>query len=68
MLHCLYARFWHKVLYDVGVVSTPEPFAKLVHQGIILGEDGRKMSKRWGNVVNPDDVIDRFGADALRLY
>jgi leucyl-tRNA synthetase len=68
VLHCLYARFWHKVLYDLGVVSTPEPFAKLVHQGIILGEDGAKMSKRWGNVVNPDDVIDRFGADALRLY
>jgi len=68
VLHCLYARFWHKVLFDIGVVSTPEPFPRLVHQGIILGEDGRKMSKRWGNVVNPDDVIDRFGADALRLY
>jgi leucyl-tRNA synthetase len=68
VLHLLYARFWHKVLYDIGVVSTPEPFLKLVHQGIILGEDGEKMSKRWGNVVNPDDVIDRYGADALRLY
>ena len=68
VLHLLYARFWHKVLYDIGVVSTPEPFLKLVHQGIILGEDGEKMSKRWGNVVNPDDVIDQYGADALRLY
>jgi len=68
VLHLLYARFWHKVLYDIGVASTPEPFMKLVHQGIILGEDGEKMSKRWENVVNPDDVIDRYGADALRLY
>ncbi len=68
VLHLLYARFWHKVLYDVGVVSTPEPFPKLVHPGIILGEDNQKMSKRWGNVVNPDDVIDQYGADALRLY
>jgi leucyl-tRNA synthetase len=68
VLHCLYARFWHMVLNDIGVASTPEPFAKLVHQGIILGEDGQKMSKRSGNVVNPDDVIDRYGADALRLY
>jgi len=68
VLHLLYARFWHKVLFDIGVVSTPEPFLKLVHQGIILGEDGEKMSKRWGNVVNPDDVIDQYGADALRLY
>jgi len=68
VLHLLYARFWHKVLFDIGVVSTPEPFMKLVHQGIILGEDGEKMSKRWGNVVNPDDVIDQYGADALRLY
>ena len=56
------------MLFDIGVVSTPEPFLKLVHQGIILGEDGEKMSKRWGNVVNPDDVIDQYGADALRLY
>jgi leucyl-tRNA synthetase len=68
VLHLLYARFWHKVLYDIGVVSTPEPFLKLVHQGIILGEDGEKMAKRRGNAVNPDDVIDQYGADALRLY
>ncbi|HVP14779.1 MAG TPA: leucine--tRNA ligase [Terriglobales bacterium] len=68
VLHLLYARFWHKVLYDIGVASTPEPFMKLVHQGIILAEDGRKMSKRWDNVVNPDEVIDRYGADALRVY
>ncbi len=68
VLHLLYARFWHKVLYDIGVVSTPEPFRKLVHQGIILGEDNRKMSKRWGNVVDPNDMIDQYGADALRIY
>ena len=68
VLHLLYARFWHKVLYDIGVVSTLEPFAKLVHQGTILGEDNRKMSKRWGNVVDPDDMIDAYGADALRVY
>ncbi len=68
VLHLLYARFWHKVLYDVGVVSTPEPFLKLVHQGIVLGEDNQKMSKSRGNVVNPDEMIDRFGADAVRLY
>ncbi|MBI5710009.1 MAG: leucine--tRNA ligase [Candidatus Eisenbacteria bacterium] len=68
VLHLLYARFWHKVLYDIGVVSTPEPFIKLVHQGTILGEDGQKMAKSRGNVVNPDDVIDQYGADALRLY
>ncbi len=68
VLHLLYARFWHKVLYDIGVVSTPEPFRKLVHQGIVLGEDNQKMSKSRGNVVNPDDMIDRFGADAVRLY
>ncbi len=68
VLHLLYARFWHKVLYDLGLVSTIEPFQKLVHQGTILGEDNRKMSKSWGNVVNPDDMIDLFGADALRLY
>jgi len=68
VLHLLYARFWHKVLYDAGVVSTPEPFVKLVHQGTILGEDNRKMSKSWGNVVNPDDMIDAYGADAMRLY
>ncbi|MFN3198837.1 MAG: leucine--tRNA ligase [Bradymonadia bacterium] len=68
VLHLLYARFWHKVLYDVGAVSTLEPFVKLVHQGMILGEDGQKMSKSRGNVVNPDDVIAEHGADALRLY
>ncbi|MDR2435805.1 MAG: leucine--tRNA ligase [Puniceicoccales bacterium] len=68
VLHLLYARFWHKFLYDIGAVSTPEPFKKLFHQGIILGEDGTKMSKSRGNVVNPDDVIGQYGADALRLY
>jgi len=68
VLHLLYARFWHKVLFDLGVVSTSEPFHKLVNQGIILGEDNRKMSKAWGNVVNPDDVIAEYGADALRLF
>ena len=68
VLHLLYARFWHKVLFDIGVVSTPEPFHKLVNQGIILGEDNRKMSKSWGNVVNPDDVVTEYGADTLRLF
>jgi leucyl-tRNA synthetase len=68
VLHLLYSRFWHKVLYDIGVVSTPEPFKKLVHQGIVLGEDNQKMSKSRGNVVNPDEIIDQFGADAVRLY
>jgi leucyl-tRNA synthetase len=68
VLHLLYARFWHKVLYDYGYVSTPEPFHRLFHQGLILGEDGRKMSKSLGNVVNPDDVVARYGADALRLF
>jgi leucyl-tRNA synthetase len=68
VLYLLYARFWHKFLYDIGVVSTPELFKKLFHQGIILGEDGTKMSKSRGNVVNPDDVIKWYGADALRLY
>ncbi|MEK7330097.1 MAG: leucine--tRNA ligase, partial [Candidatus Eisenbacteria bacterium] len=68
VLHLLYARFWHKVLFDIGVVSTPEPFMKLVHQGTVLGEDGSKMAKSVGNVVNPDDMIDRFGADAVRMY
>ena len=68
VLHLLYARFWHKVLFDLGVVSTAEPFHKLVNQGIILGEDNRKMSKAWGNVVNPDDVIAEYGADSLRLF
>jgi len=68
VLHLLYARFWHKVLYDYGYVSTPEPFKKLFHQGLILGEDGRKMSKSLGNVINPDEVINEFGADSLRLF
>src|SRR5262249_24723799 len=68
VLHLLYARFWHKVLYDIGVVSTPEPFIKLLHQGTILGEDNRKMSKSWGNVVSPDDMVEEYGADAFRIY
>lgn len=66
--HLIYARFWHKFLYDLGVVSTVEPFSSLHNVGFILGSDGRKMSKRWGNVVNPDDVIARHGSDALRVY
>ncbi|MFW7379409.1 MAG: leucine--tRNA ligase [Oligoflexus sp.] len=68
VLHLLYSRFWHKVLYDIGAVSTKEPFQKLVNQGMILGENGEKMSKSRGNVVNPDDVIDQWGADSFRLY
>jgi leucyl-tRNA synthetase len=68
VLHLLYARFWHKVLFDLGYVSTPEPFQKLVNQGLILGEDGQKMSKSRGNVVNPDHIIDEYGADSLRLF
>ena len=68
VLHLLYARFWHKVLHDLGHVSTIEPFQKLVNQGLILGEDGQKMSKSRGNVVNPDDVVKDYGADSLRLY
>ena len=68
VLHLLYARFWHKVLFDLGQVSTPEPFFKLVNQGLILGSDGQKMSKSRGNVVNPDDVLVEYGADAFRLY
>ncbi|MBN2505471.1 MAG: leucine--tRNA ligase [Verrucomicrobia bacterium] len=68
VLHLLYARFWHKVLYDLGHVSTPEPFHRLVNQGLILGEDGQKMSKSRGNVINPDDVLKDYGADAFRLY
>lgn len=68
VLHLLYARFWHKVLFDLGLVSTPEPFQRLVNQGLILGEDGQKMSKSRGNVVNPDDVVAEYGADSLRLY
>jgi leucyl-tRNA synthetase len=68
VLHLMYARFWHKVLYDLGYASTKEPFVKLRHQGIILGEDSRKMSKSRGNVVNPDDVVTQYGADAMRLF
>lgn len=68
VLHLLYSRFWHKVLYDLGVVSTPEPFQKLFHQGMILGSNGEKMSKSRGNVVNPDEIIESHGADALRVY
>ncbi|MEC7487641.1 MAG: class I tRNA ligase family protein, partial [Verrucomicrobiota bacterium] len=68
VLHLLYARFWHHVLFDLGIVSHPEPFKKLFHQGIILGEDGEKMSKSRGNVVNPESIIDNYGADTLRLY
>ena len=68
VLHLLYARFWHKFLYDIGVVSTKEPFEKLVNQGMILGANNEKMSKSKGNVVNPDDIISSHGADTLRLY
>jgi len=66
--HLIYARFWHKFLYDIGVVSTIEPFQRLEFLGFILAEDGRKMSKRWGNVINPDDVVELVGADTLRIY
>ncbi len=68
VLHLLYARFWHKVLFDLGIVPQAEPFKKLFHQGIILGEDGVKMSKSRGNIVNPDDIISAYGTDSLRLY
>ena len=68
VLHLLYARFWHKVLFDLGYLTTSEPFQKLVNQGLILGEDGQKMSKSRGNVVNPDDIVREYGADSLRLY
>lgn len=68
VLHLLYARFWHRFLYDEGVLANPEPYKKLFHQGLILGEDGNKMSKSVGNVVNPDVVIDAYGADSLRLF
>ncbi len=68
VLHLLYARFWHEALFDMGVVRHPEPFLKLVHQGMILGENNEKMSKARGNVVNPDDVVREHGADALRVY
>jgi len=68
VLHLLYARFWHKVLYDIGVVSTKEPFYKLVNQGMILGTNNEKMSKSRGNVINPDDIVNEYGADTLRVY
>ena len=68
VLHLLYARFWHKFLYDLKIVSTPEPFHKLVNQGIILGEDGEKMSKSRGNVINPDNIIKQYGTDSLRMF
>jgi leucyl-tRNA synthetase len=68
VLHLLYARFWHMVLHDIGAVPSPEPFRRLFHQGIILGEDGEKMSKSRGNVANPDDIVRDYGADTLRLY
>jgi leucyl-tRNA synthetase len=67
-LHLLYSRFWHKFLYDIGAVSTPEPYLKRTSQGMILGENGEKMSKSRGNVINPDDILNEYGADALRLY
>ncbi len=67
-LHLLYSRFWHKFLYDIGVVNTPEPYAKRTSHGMILGENNEKMSKSRGNIVNPDDVVDQYGADTLRLY
>ncbi|HRK62524.1 MAG TPA: leucine--tRNA ligase [Candidatus Omnitrophota bacterium] len=68
VLHLLYSRFWHKVLYDLGVVSTKEPFQSLTNQGMILGEDGQKMSKSRGNVANPEEIMDAYGADSVRLY
>ena len=68
VLHLLYSRFWHKFLFDLGYVTVKEPFKKLVNQGMILGEDGQKMSKSRGNVVNPDKVINDYGADSMRLY
>ncbi len=68
VLHLLYARFWHKFLYDIGAVPTKEPFQKLINQGLVLGHDGQKMSKSKGNVISPDEMIEKFGADALRMY
>ncbi|WP_429980790.1 class I tRNA ligase family protein, partial [Mycoplasmopsis bovis] len=68
VLHLLYARFWHRFLYDLGIVNTKEPFRKLINQGLILGPDGQKMSKSLGNVINPDGLVESHGADALRLY
>jgi leucyl-tRNA synthetase len=68
VLHLMYARFWHQVLFDLGIVPTPEPFQKLINQGMILDENGSKMSKSKGNVINPDDIFESHGADTLRLY
>ena len=68
VLHLLYARFWHHVFFDLGLVSTKEPFKKLFNQGMILGHDGSKMSKSRGNVVNPDDTVKKYGADSMRMY
>ena len=68
VLHLLYSRFWHKVLHEIGVVNSSEPFMRLVNQGMILGEDGQKMSKSLGNVINPDDIVRDFGADSMRVY
>jgi leucyl-tRNA synthetase len=68
VLHLLYSRFWHKVLFDLGLVSTKEPFQRLVNQGMILGENGQKMSKSLGNVINPDEIVKEYGADTLRAY
>ena len=68
VLHLLYSRFWHHVLYDLGLVSTKEPFKKLFNQGMILGSDGAKMSKSRGNVINPDETVDMYGSDSLRIY
>jgi len=68
VLHLLYSRFWHHVLFDLGLVSTKEPFKKLYNQGMILGDDGTKMSKSRGNVINPEEIIDEYGADSMRLY
>jgi leucyl-tRNA synthetase len=66
--HLIYARFWHKFLFDIGAVNYDEPFTRLQHVGLIMAEDGRKMSKRWGNVINPDDIVEKYGADAMRVY
>ncbi len=66
--HLIYARFWHKFLYDIGAVNYDEPFTRLQHVGLIMAEDGRKMSKRWGNVINPDEMVEKYGADAMRVY
>ncbi|MBI5221748.1 MAG: class I tRNA ligase family protein, partial [Candidatus Magasanikbacteria bacterium] len=66
--HLIYARFWHKFLFDIGAVANEEPFTRLQNVGLILAEDGRKMSKRWNNVINPDQVVEEYGADAMRLY